>query len=492
MADQVDRFYGNWHDKLVPSRGGITGQCVSLVQKYLEEQFNAPGTPVFPVQYAKQMFGQRNDLGAWVANTPAGIPPRGAIMVLDGRYGGGAGHTGVVVDANQNTYRLFQQNDPYGSGAHVTEYNYNGCVGWQIPNNLAPKPTPQPQADNEGIVQGDGLRGHTEPNTTSPYPWYFDDQEKITLIAKTKGENVQGKWGWTDWWYLAKGRDKTEAPEVWVSDGFVLTTKDPANVPDYVPPVQPPKPTHSQRPNVGQMWGVDVSAHQGDIDWAKVPVDFAIIKAGHTGKSYGGNGINADPKYDQNVRNCKRPYASYWYGYPGLNAKEEASAFAKTAKTGPLFLDLEEREDNAAQWATDFINEVERLTGRPCHLYTYYDYYKSYPGLKDVFTGTNRVLWLAHYGKKPGEALGVTPKPVIHQYTSSGALEGIAGNVDLNISTLTDIQFEELGKTLHDIPVPPPTPQNPPDPNSPKLDTNFIIDVIQKVISFLKRLIGGK
>lgn len=148
MADQLDRFYGNWHDKQVPSRGGITGQCVSLVQKYLEEQFNAPGTPVFPVQYAKQMFGQRNDLGAWVANTPTGVPPRGAIMVLDGRYGGGAGHTGVVVDANQNTYRLFQQNDPYGSGAHVTEYNYNGAIGWMIPNGLGNQPTP-PQGDDK-------------------------------------------------------------------------------------------------------------------------------------------------------------------------------------------------------------------------------------------------------------------------------------------------------------------------------------------------------
>lgn len=479
----IDEFYGRYSDQRVNSCGGYLGECVALSQLYVNE-LGYGGCPAYPVAGAKDMFGTRPDIGQWVANTPDGVPPRGAVMCLDGRYGGGYGHTGIVTAANVNTFDLFQQNDPFKSGAHVKTYSYNGCVGWQIPNNLAPKPTPQPQADNEGIVQGDGLRGHTEPNTTSPWPWYFDDQEHITIVSKTKGENVQGKWGYTDWWYLVSGKD---SPQVWVSDGFVLTTKDPANVPDYVRPAEPPKPTYSERPSVG-MWGVDVSAHQGDIAWDKVPVDFAIIKAGHTGKSYGGNAVNADPKYDQNVKNCKRPYASYWYGYPALDAKVEAKAFAETAKTGPLFLDLEERETNAEQWATDFVNETEKLTGRPCHLYTYYDYYKSYPGLAELFKGTNRVLWLAHYGKQPGEALGVTPKPVIHQYSSSGKLEGIAGNCDLNISTISDIQFEELGKPLHDEPIPT-EPQNPPDPNAP-VDLGFLRSIIVGIINFLKKLIG--
>lgn len=455
-----------------------------------------PGCPVFSVAYVRQMGGARPDYFNWIPNTPEGIPPAGVIMVLDSRYGGGAGHTGVCTGrADTSTYDLFQINDPYGSNARVKTYNYNGCLGWLVLKN---KPT-QPQADNEGIVQGDGLRGHTEPNLSAPVPWYFDDQEKSTLISKIKGENVQGKWGWTDWWYLAKGAG---SPDVWVGDGFVLTTKNPANVPDYVKPVEPPKPTYSKPPTDTAVWGIDVSAHQGDIDWAKVReagVDFAIIKTGHTGKSYGGvQPQNGDPKYRRNIEQCGIPYGSYWYGYPALDAKAEAKAFAETIKEvknqgGVLFLDLEEREANSETWAIEFINEVEKLTGKPCHLYAYYDYYKSYPKLAELFIGTNRVLWLAHYGKQPGEALGVSPKPVIHQYSSSRTLEGIAGKVDLNIATISVVDFEKLGEHLSEQPTPEPKPpvQNPPDPNAP-IDLSFLAKIIKAVIDFLSRLLGRK
>lgn len=143
MADQVDRFYADWHDKLVPSRGGIKGQCVSLVQKYLEDQFGASGTPVFPVAYAKDMFGVRNDLGTWVRNNPSNSAPRGSIVVFNGNMGGGAGHVGIEVAGNNpNNVHLFQQNDPYGSGATVKDYSYNNVIGWLIPNGLN-QPAPQ-------------------------------------------------------------------------------------------------------------------------------------------------------------------------------------------------------------------------------------------------------------------------------------------------------------------------------------------------------------
>lgn len=395
-----------------------------------------PGCPVFSVAYVRQMGGARPDYFNWIPNTPEGIPPAGVIMVLDSRYGGGAGHTGVCTGrADTSTYDLFQINDPYGSNARVKTYNYNGCLGWLVLKN---KPT-QPQADNEGIVQG---------------------------------------------------------------DGFVLTTKNPANVPDYVKPVEPPKPTYSKPPTDTAVWGIDVSAHQGDIDWAKVReagVDFAIIKTGHTGKSYGGvQPQNGDPKYRRNIEQCGIPYGSYWYGYPALDAKAEAKAFAETIKEvknqgGVLFLDLEEREANSETWAIEFINEVEKLTGKPCHLYAYYDYYKSYPKLAELFIGTNRVLWLAHYGKQPGEALGVSPKPVIHQYSSSRTLEGIAGKVDLNIATISVVDFEKLGEHLSEQPTPEPKPpvQNPPDPNAP-IDLSFLAKIIKAVIDFLSRLLGRK
>jgi hypothetical protein len=54
-------------------------------------------------------------------------------MVWNSNTGGGAGHTGVVVSANVNTFDCYQQNDPYNSGMHVKTYNYANVIGWAIP-----------------------------------------------------------------------------------------------------------------------------------------------------------------------------------------------------------------------------------------------------------------------------------------------------------------------------------------------------------------------
>ncbi len=482
----MNDFMNKWRNQAVPSCGGITGQCVSLSQQWAQAN-GVGGCPVFPVQYAYQMAGTRPDAFDWVPNTPEGVPPAGAVMVLDSRWGGGAGHTGICTGrADTNTYDMFQQNDPYNSGAHVKTYNYNGCLGWLVFKSAAPVP----QKDNEGIVQGDHVNVRSEPTTQSTNPWYYDDQEKITLLERTQGETVVGKWGATNWWYRT---DKG-----WVSDGFVQTTKDPANVPDYVKPQEPPKPVYSTKPSKG-LWVLDVSAHQGDVDWSKKKVDAVIVKAGHTGVSYGGKQPqNADPKYADNIKSCGIPFGSYWYGYPGLFAKDEAKAFAETVdKSGSLWLDLEEQDDNAVQWAKDFIEETERLTGKPCHLYTYFDYAKNHPGLADIFPGTNRKLWLAHYGVPANGEIPATPLgyAVMHQYTSGGKLDGINTNVDLNVFQGTVEDFKKLGDTLHTEPIPPDEPQNnppPPPPSVPAESEPPIIKLILKIIEWLKQLIRRK
>ena len=130
----ISEWYPKWAGKLVPSRGGITGQCVSLVQKYAEEVLGTTGTPVFPVSAAKDMVGARPDAFTWIANTPTGVPPYGAIVVFNGRTGGGYGHTGVAIEGcDLNTVRVIQQNDPAGSGASIKVYNYTNVSGWLVP-----------------------------------------------------------------------------------------------------------------------------------------------------------------------------------------------------------------------------------------------------------------------------------------------------------------------------------------------------------------------
>lgn len=71
------------------------------------------------------------------------FPPDGAIVVLgkpygllaDGTY---AGHTGISVNSDGNTLRLFEANDPDGSAPHMKDYAYDSCIGWLIPKITIP------------------------------------------------------------------------------------------------------------------------------------------------------------------------------------------------------------------------------------------------------------------------------------------------------------------------------------------------------------------
>jgi hypothetical protein len=133
MADVVDKFYARTNNQRINSCGGILGECVAGVQSYTNVELGIGGCPAFPVAYAYQMFGTRTDAFDWVRNTPSGIPPRGSIMVWNSNTGGGAGHTGVIVSANVNTFDCYQQNDPRGTGMRVKTYNYANVIGWAIP-----------------------------------------------------------------------------------------------------------------------------------------------------------------------------------------------------------------------------------------------------------------------------------------------------------------------------------------------------------------------
>lgn len=133
----LQQFMNAWQGKKVPSRGGITGQCVSLVQHWAEDQ-GIGGTPVFPVPSAYLMAGKRPDAFTWVANTPAGVPSPGDIVVFSNKVGGGHGHTGIVVSANTKTLDVFQQNDPMGSGASTKRYTYANVLGWLKFKQAAP------------------------------------------------------------------------------------------------------------------------------------------------------------------------------------------------------------------------------------------------------------------------------------------------------------------------------------------------------------------
>lgn len=76
------------------------------------------------------------------------------------------------------------------------------------------------------------------------------------------------------------------------------------------------------------MNGIDVSKHNGVIDWSRVKnagIQFAILRAG-----YGKVASQKDRKFERNYAGAKAhgiPVGAYWYSYAKTVAEAEAMAF---------------------------------------------------------------------------------------------------------------------------------------------------------------------
>lgn len=182
---------------------------------------------------------------------------------------------------------------------------------------------------------------------------------------------------------------------------------------------------------------IDVSVHQGQIDWEKVKnhIDGAIIRCG-----YGSDYANQDDKkFVQNVEGCIKhgiPFGVYLYSYAKTieQAKSEAAHVLrllepyKNKLSYPVYYDLEEAgtEKGAVERAAVF-GEIIESNGYWCGIYSNQYWWRTY--LKD---GLNRFTkWVAKYSdEKPS---GISGTYDIWQYSSKGSVPGIEGDVDMNI-----------------------------------------------------------
>ena len=105
---------------------GNTGECVGLVEKWLQHN----GKPSIPGN-AKDLIANapHADYKATL-NLPSNYPPVGAVVCWDGTWGGGYGHTAIVVASNLNKLVVFEQNDPTGAAPLVATHTYAGVSGW--------------------------------------------------------------------------------------------------------------------------------------------------------------------------------------------------------------------------------------------------------------------------------------------------------------------------------------------------------------------------
>ena len=183
---------------------------------------------------------------------------------------------------------------------------------------------------------------------------------------------------------------------------------------------------------------IDVSRYQGTIDWSKLAgkIGGAMLKTVSTNKSYGG--IYIDPQFERNYAECKRlgiPAGVYYYTY----AQDAATVQAELDKlhealegktfTLPVAVDVEDNKLKplSADALTDLVilaADTIESWGLYAMVYTY-TYYSQTELSMDRLAAYD--LWIADY-----RANRPTRKHGMWQYTSTGKLEGIDGNVDIS------------------------------------------------------------
>ncbi|MBR2785985.1 MAG: glycoside hydrolase family 25 protein [Clostridia bacterium] len=193
--------------------------------------------------------------------------------------------------------------------------------------------------------------------------------------------------------------------------------------------------------------GIDVSAYQGNIDWKKVKdagVEFAILRLGYRGYGDAGN-IVLDKKFEENYVNAKNEgidIGVYFFSQAISidEVKEEASFVLENLKgkniNCPVVFDLEKIKNDVARTDNLTIDEITNITLEFCKIIEENGYEASIYGNAKTFTTkmelelfNNYNKWYADYQEKPLYIYDFN----IWQYTENGKINGISGNVDIDI-----------------------------------------------------------
>lgn len=222
--------------------------------------------------------------------------------------------------------------------------------------------------------------------------------------------------------------------------------------------------------------GIDVSTHQGKIDWAKVKVsgmvDFAFIRVGFRG--YGSSGkLNEDKQFKANIKGATEqniPIGLYFYSTAINEAEAIEEANFILDRIGnydvklPIVYDLEgygntsyrtygiSKEQRTANYIafTDTINAAGYeglIYGSKAYIRTKFD-----------VDNLDELMWLAAY-PNPSKVDPENPPSIgkydsrvaIWQYSNKGRIDGINGNVDLDYMYI-DVFNDETDKNPYAVP----------------------------------------
>lgn len=204
--------------------------------------------------------------------------------------------------------------------------------------------------------------------------------------------------------------------------------------------------------------GIDVSVFQGDIDWDAVKndgIDFVMLRVGYRG--YGQKGImGKDDKFDSNYGGAKKAglkVGAYFFSQATneSEAREEAAFVLDAVRDCPLdypiaydweFVDNDEARTNGMTseditvCAKAFCEAIKSAGKVPVIYFNCETGYFNYdlPQVKDYD------FWLAEYYDTPSFYYNYK----MWQYSKTGSVDGISGDVDMNIS-IVDFSGSALG-----------------------------------------------
>ncbi|WP_406690656.1 GH25 family lysozyme [Saccharopolyspora sp. ID03-671] len=209
------------------------------------------------------------------------------------------------------------------------------------------------------------------------------------------------------------------------------------------PTTSPPAPEAPLGPPVE---GIDVSNHNGAIDWGKVAGDgkkFTFVLA-TDGTSF------SNPRYSEQYHGAKDAgliAGAYHFARPDKSSGDaqanrflDVADYQRDGKTLPPVLDLEVDPnsggcyglsvDEMHQWTQAFNDKVKERTGKDPIIYANPSFWKQCMGSTDTFG--DHALWLASYGVDSPSVPNGFGNWDFWQYTDKGKVAGIGGNTDLN------------------------------------------------------------
>ena len=253
------------------------------------------------------------------------------------------------------------------------------------------------------------------------------------------------------------------AAQVCIAQGYFMPESDPLphpNTPDAA--ARPSEECVLGMPmerSASDIYGIDVSHYQGQINWNEVARDervkFVYLKCTEGGKLQ-------DNTYLRNIKECRRlglPVGVYHFFSPTVSAAEQLTNFRNTTnprlQTLIPIVDVESVPQirrgrrryavgNIKEWQgrlRAFLKGVEEIYGVKPLLYTYTNFYHKY--LMGQFPEYKYII--ACYQEE-------MPKMrddlhfLMWQFTSSGSIRGIKGRVDrsrmINPHNLSDIEYK--------------------------------------------------